>query len=103
MLDLPARSQTGAQAPALAEALARHAKFTGVAALPWRGFGLAGRVLAVTVAFILLAMGLFYLTRLVAFREMWLHNKISRRPDRCRGVQRRWRDAPARRLVAKNI
>ena len=47
MLDLPARSQTGAQTPALAEALARHAKFTGVAALPWRGFGLAGRVLDV--------------------------------------------------------
>src|SRR5271156_5972168 len=77
MLDLPARSQTGAQAPALAEALARHAKFTGVAALPWRGFGLAGRVLAVTLGFILLAMGLFYLPRLVAFREMWLHNKIA--------------------------
>ncbi len=34
-------------------------------------------MLAVTLAFILLAMGLFYLTRLVAFREMWLHNKIA--------------------------
>src|SRR5271155_4741866 len=76
MLDLPARSQTGAQAPALAEALARHAKFTGVAA-PWRGFGLAGRVLAVTLTFVLMAMALFYATRLTAYREMWLHNKIA--------------------------
>src|SRR5271167_2533380 len=76
MLDLPARSQSGAEAPALAQALARHAKAPGVA-LTWRGFGLAGQVLAVTLAFILLAMGLFYLTRLSAFREMWLHNKVA--------------------------
>src|SRR5271165_2069595 len=80
MLDLPARSRDGAEKPALAEALAhsfaRQAEASGVA-LPLRGFGLAARVLAVTLGFILLAMGLFYLTRLVAFREMWLHNKIA--------------------------
>ena len=80
MLDLPARSRGGAETPALAEALAhtfaRQAEASGVG-LPLRGFGLAARVLAVTLGFILLAMGLFYLTRLVAFREMWLHNKIA--------------------------
>jgi signal transduction histidine kinase len=80
MLDLPARTQNGAETPALSQALAqtfaRRAEASGVA-LPLRGFGLAARVLAVTLAFILLAMGLFYSTRLVAFREMWLHNKIA--------------------------
>ena len=76
MLDLPARSQSGAQTPALAEAFARRAKITA-AATPWRGFGLAGRVLAVTVSFVLLAMGLFYMTRLSSFRETWLHGKIA--------------------------
>jgi signal transduction histidine kinase len=76
MLDLPARSESGADASALAEGLARHAKGSGLA-LPLRGFGLAARVLAVTIGFVFLAMGLFYLTRLIAHREMWLHDKIS--------------------------
>jgi signal transduction histidine kinase len=79
MLDLPDRNRTGADAAALTQSLAqtfaRPADSSGVA--PLRGFGLAARVLAVTLGFILLAMGLFYLTRLVAFREMWLHNKIA--------------------------
>jgi signal transduction histidine kinase len=34
-------------------------------------------VLAVTIGFVLLAMSMFYVTRLTAHREMWLHNKIS--------------------------
>ncbi len=77
MLDLPARSQSGAEAPsALTEALARRANIPRVAPR-WRGFGLAGRVLAVTVSFVLLAMGLFYVTRLSSYRETWLHNKIA--------------------------
>ena len=42
-----------------------------------QGFGLAARVLAVTIGFVLLAMSLFYVTRLTAHREMWLHSKIS--------------------------
>jgi len=75
MLDLPARSQS-AQAPALAEALTRRAKITGVT-VTWRGFGLAARVLAVTVSFVLIAMALFYVTRLTAYRESWLHNKVA--------------------------
>ena len=41
-----------------------------------QGFGLAARVLAVTVGFVFLAMGLFYVTRLTAHREMLLHGKI---------------------------
>ena len=76
MLDLPARSQTGAEAPALSAALAKHASAPGLA-LPLHGFGLAARVLAVTIGFVFLAMGLFYVTRLTAHREMWLHGKIS--------------------------
>jgi len=77
MLDLPARGPS-ADAPALAEALARHARASGLA-LPLHGFGfgLAARVLAVTIGFVLLAMSLFYVTRLTAHREMWLHSKIS--------------------------
>ena len=76
MLDLPARSQSGAEAPAFADAIARRAKIAAAAA-PWQGFGLAGRVLAVTVTFVLIAMALFYMTRLTAYRETWLHAKIA--------------------------
>ena len=76
MLDLPARSHSGAETPALADAFARRARIAAAAA-PWRGFGLAGRVLAVTLTFVLLAMGLFYVTRLSSYRENWLHAKIA--------------------------
>jgi signal transduction histidine kinase len=75
MLDLPARSRSGADAPPLAEAREKHAGASGFA-LPLDGFGLAARVLAVTISFVFLAMGLFYVTRLSAHREMWLHGKI---------------------------
>ena len=76
MLDLPARNQRGGEAPALAEALARHSSASALAA-PLRGFGLAARVLAVTIGFVLLAMSLFFVTRLTAHREIWLHGKIT--------------------------
>src|SRR5271169_5027829 len=78
MLDLPARSERGADALALTfpNAVARHASASALA-LPFRGFGLAARVLAVTIGFVLLAMSLFYVTRLTAHREMWLHGKIT--------------------------
>ena len=71
MLDLPARTEGHAEAHALAER-------TGAPglALPLQGVGLAARVLAVTIGFVLLAMGLFYVTRLTAHREMLLHGKI---------------------------
>jgi signal transduction histidine kinase len=78
MLDLPARSESGADALALTfpNAVAKQASAPGLAA-PFHGFGLAARVLAVTIGFVLLAMSLFYVTRLTAHREMLLHGKIS--------------------------
>jgi signal transduction histidine kinase len=83
MLDLPARREGRADAPALADAFAKPADAFATPAgawglaLPLHGFGLAGRVLAVTIGFVFLAMSLFYVSRLTAHREMWLHNKIS--------------------------
>ena len=75
MLDLPTRRESasetaGPTAPLLTDARPAHA-----ARWP-HGFGLAGRVLVVTLGFVLAAMGLFYVTRLAAFRETWLHNKL---------------------------
>jgi len=76
MLDLPGRGMGGAvavptrSAPAV-EGMAERApeRQTRV--------GLAARVLVVTVGFALLAVGLFYMARLAAFRDNWLHNKIA--------------------------
>jgi signal transduction histidine kinase len=78
MLDLPARSERGADALALTfpNAVAKQASAPGLAR-SFHGFGLAARVLAVTIGFVLLAMSLFYVTRLTAHREMLLHGKIS--------------------------
>ena len=78
MLDLPARSEGGADALTLTfpNAVAKQASASGLAPT-FHGFGLAARVLAVTIGFVFLAMGLFYVTRLTAHREMWLHGKIS--------------------------
>src|ERR1700748_97537 len=76
MLDLPARSENRAEAQAISIALAKHASAPGLA-MPLQSFGLAGRVLAVTIGFVFLAMGLFYVSRLTAHREMWLHSKIN--------------------------
>src|SRR6202161_1087977 len=78
MLDVPTRSEGGADALALTfpDAIAKQASAPALAP-SFHGFGLAARVLAVTIGFVLLAMGLFYVTRLTAHREMWLHNKIS--------------------------
>jgi signal transduction histidine kinase len=74
MLDLTAQRKSGNDTGVTAGA------FLPATALPvartLRGPGLAGRVLVVTLAFVLLAMGLFYITRLAAFRETWLHNKL---------------------------
>src|SRR3984957_15035416 len=76
MLDLTARSEGGSNSPALTGAFTRQTSAPGFV-LPLQGFGLAARVLAVTIGFVLLAMGLFYVTRLTAHREMLLHGKIS--------------------------
>ncbi len=76
MLDLPAQRKRGNETGASAET------FLPAAAAPaashrLRRPGLAGRVLVVTLGFVLLAMALFYVTRLAAFRETWLHNKLT--------------------------
>jgi signal transduction histidine kinase len=76
MLDLPARGESRAEAQAISVALAKHASPPGLA-LPLQSFGLAARVLAVTIGFVFLSIGLFYVSRLTAHREMWLHSKIS--------------------------
>jgi signal transduction histidine kinase len=75
MLDVPARSE-GANALAFPKTVAKQASAAGFPP-SIQGFGLAARVLAVTIGFVLLAMGLFYVTRLTAHREMLLHGKIS--------------------------
>ena len=76
MLDLPAQrksaSETGRPAESFLAGTAASATFPRL-----RGPGLAGRVLLVTLGFVLLAMGLFFVTRLAAFRETWLHNKLA--------------------------
>jgi signal transduction histidine kinase len=75
VLDLTDRTQR-AETRDLAEAFTKRAT-ASAAALPLHGTGLAVRVLAVTVSFVLLAMGLFYVTRLTAYRETWLHSKVA--------------------------
>ena len=74
MLDLPARRESASETAAAAAAFRPDASRT--ARRP-HGLGLAGRVLVVTLGFVLAAMGLFYVTRLAAFRETWLHNKLA--------------------------
>ena len=76
MLDLTVQRQRGAEASAPGNALEQHTAAPGLG-LPLHGLGLAARVLAVTIGFVFLAMGLFYVTRLTAHREMWLRGKIS--------------------------
>ena len=75
MLDLPALRRSANQADAPAAAFLPAA--AAVASRRFRGPGLATRLLVVTLAFVLLSMGLFYITRLAAFRETWLHNKLA--------------------------
>ncbi len=37
---------------------------------------MAGRLLLLTIGFVLLAMGLFYVSRLSAYRENWLRDRV---------------------------
>ena len=76
MLDLPVRTESGVEIIRPAAAYAQEKAAPKEARRP-RGLGLAGRVLVITIGFVLLAMGLFYVTRLAAFRETWLHNKLA--------------------------
>ena len=75
MLDLlPALRRTASEASA---GTTLSVEAAGGDSRPLRGPGLAVRVLVVTLGFVLLAMALFYVTRLAAFRETWLHNKLA--------------------------
>src|ERR1700684_52559 len=78
MLDVPARSEGRADELALTvlDAIAKQARAPALAP-SFHGFALAARFLAVTIGFVLLAMSLFYVTRVTAHREMLLHGKIS--------------------------
>src|SRR5271165_4504668 len=75
MLDLPVRTERGAEAVGPASAFAEQRAPRVVRQS--RTLGLAGRVLAITIGFVLLAMALFLVTRLASFRETWLHNKLA--------------------------
>jgi signal transduction histidine kinase len=76
MLQVPARRGDMGRAAALLMAFTTPR--TGASAAPrTRGFGLAARMLVVTIGFALLAMGLFYVARLASFRDTWLHNKMT--------------------------
>jgi signal transduction histidine kinase len=76
MLDLPVRTESGVEVIRPAAPYAQEKAAPKETRRP-RGLGLAGRVLVITIGFVLLAMGLFYVTRLAAFRETWLHNKLA--------------------------
>jgi hypothetical protein len=41
-----------------------------------RGFGLAGRLLLLTISFVLLTMTLWYTSRLSAYRDNWLRDRL---------------------------
>ena len=49
---------------------------TSVAPPRRRAFGLAGRLLLLTIGFVLLAMALIYASRLSAYRDNWLHGRL---------------------------
>src|SRR5271165_3878505 len=74
MLDLPVRTEPGAEAVGAAAFAEEQAPRVGRQS---RTLGLAGRVLAITIGFVLLAMALFLVSRLASFRETWLHNKLA--------------------------
>src|ERR1700722_11583607 len=81
MLDLPGRSEGRADALALPlpSTVAKQASASGLA-LSLHGVGLAARVLAVTIGFVFLAMGLFYLTPLPAPPAILLPRHQGARP-----------------------
>ena len=76
MLDLPAQRLDIAEAQALTGARGAGAAQGDSVVLPGR-LGLAARVLIVAISSVLLALALFYSTRLAAYRETWLHNKLT--------------------------
>jgi signal transduction histidine kinase len=73
MLDVSSRPVDGA--PSSPEFGASHEGSRAEGRAP--GFGLAARLLVITIGFALLAMSLFYAARLAAFRDTWLHSKVT--------------------------
>ena len=55
---------------------ARRAAAAPLAPARRRTLGLAGRLLLLTIGFVLLPMGLFYVSRLSAYRENWLRDRL---------------------------
>jgi signal transduction histidine kinase len=76
MLDLPAFRRRGDEGAAWLETGPSPAA-PSVVRRPRPTIGLAARVLMVTLGFVLLAVGMFYVTRLAAFRDTWLRNKLA--------------------------
>jgi len=76
----PEKAAAGQSAPALVDAGGAPRGQTAAAASPApgrrRSIGLAGRLLLLTIGFALLAMGLFYASRLTAYRENWLRDRV---------------------------
>ena len=74
----PERATARQPPPALVDAsdVAADARSEVGAARLRRSIGLAGRLLLLTIGFVLLAMGLFYASRLTAFRENWLRDRL---------------------------
>src|SRR5579871_3447191 len=74
MLDLPAQPVGETEV----DASGASKRAMGLRDIPHpRGLGLAGRVAVVTIGAVVVALALFYSTRLAAYRETWLHNKLA--------------------------
>ena len=71
----PDRAAARPSTPALIDA-SDAALGADVGASRRRSIGIAGRLLLLTIGFVLLAMGLFYASRLTAYRENWLRDRL---------------------------
>src|SRR5579871_5271688 len=76
MLDLPALRRRVGGSVAWPETGPSSAA-PSVVRRPRPAIGLTARVLMVTLGFVLLAVGMFYVTRLAAFRDTWLRSKLA--------------------------
>lgn len=63
---------SGADSPVATES----AKPLALAPVRRQSFGLAGRLLLLTIGFVLLTMGLWYSSRLAAYRDNWLRDRL---------------------------
>jgi len=72
----PDRAAARPSTPALVDASDAALGAGAAAASRRRSIGIAGRLLLLTIGFVLLAMGLFYASRLTAYRENWLRDRL---------------------------